>query len=111
MSYEDRTLSCQECGQPFTFTADDQQYHAEKGYTNDPKRCTTCRQARRNDRSHRRFLAAAAVTIEARRRCILRSAPTAARTPQFPSSPGVTARSTVAIATVSEAVGPAQAGF
>jgi hypothetical protein len=38
MSYEDRTLTCQDCGQEFTFSADDQQYHAEKGYTNEPKR-------------------------------------------------------------------------
>ena len=47
MAYEDRTLTCVECSQPFTFTADDQSYHAEKGYTNEPKRCTSCRQARR----------------------------------------------------------------
>ena len=32
------------------FTADDQQYHADKGYTNEPKRCPTCRQARRANR-------------------------------------------------------------
>ena len=51
MSYQDRTLSCQECGQSFTFNADDQAFHAEKGFTNDPKRCQTCRQARRNERS------------------------------------------------------------
>ena len=51
MSYEDRTLTCQDCGQPFTFSADDQAYHAEKGYTNEPKRCTSCRQARRGQRS------------------------------------------------------------
>ena len=50
MSYQDRTLSCQECGQRFTFSADDQAFHAEKGFTNDPKRCQTCRQARRNER-------------------------------------------------------------
>ena len=51
MSYEDRTLSCQECGQSFTFSAEDQAFHAEKGFTNDPKRCQTCRQARRNEQS------------------------------------------------------------
>ena len=51
MSYQDRTLSCQECGQSFTFSADDQAFHADKGFTNDPKRCPTCRQARRNERS------------------------------------------------------------
>ncbi len=50
MSYEDRTLTCQDCGESFTFSADDQQYHAEKGYENEPKRCPSCRQARRGDR-------------------------------------------------------------
>jgi len=49
MSYQDRTLTCQDCSQSFTFSADDQQYHAEKGYTNEPKRCPTCRQNRRAD--------------------------------------------------------------
>jgi len=48
MSFQDRTLTCVDCGQPFTFSADDQQYHREKGYTNEPKRCTSCRQARRS---------------------------------------------------------------
>ena len=50
MTYQDRTLTCQECGQAFTFSADDQSYHAEKGYTNEPKRCPSCRQARRSQR-------------------------------------------------------------
>ena len=51
MSYEDRTLSCVECGQSFTFSADDQAYHADKGYTNEPKRCPACRQAKRAQRN------------------------------------------------------------
>jgi len=50
MSYEDRTLTCLDCGQSFTFSADDQAYHAEKGYTNEPKRCPNCRQSRRSQR-------------------------------------------------------------
>ncbi|MCH8087891.1 MAG: zinc-ribbon domain containing protein [Chloroflexi bacterium] len=50
MSYEDRTLTCVDCAQPFTFSADDQSYHAEKGYTNEPKRCPSCRAERRNQR-------------------------------------------------------------
>jgi CxxC-x17-CxxC domain-containing protein len=50
MSYQDRTLTCQDCGQPFTFSAEDQAYHAEKGYTNEPKRCPSCRLARRGER-------------------------------------------------------------
>jgi CxxC-x17-CxxC domain-containing protein len=52
MSYEDRTLTCQDCGQSFTFSADDQAYHAEKGFTNEPKRCPSCRQSRRNERGN-----------------------------------------------------------
>ena len=50
MDYEDRTLTCVDCAQPFTFSADDQAYHAEKGYTNEPKRCPSCRAERRNQR-------------------------------------------------------------
>ena len=49
-TYEDRTLTCVGCGQSFTFSADDQAYHAEKGYTNEPKRCPSCREARRQQR-------------------------------------------------------------
>jgi CxxC-x17-CxxC domain-containing protein len=52
MSYQDRTLTCQDCGQAFTFSADDQAYHAEKGYTNEPKRCQPCRQSRRSERDY-----------------------------------------------------------
>jgi CxxC-x17-CxxC domain-containing protein len=47
MSYEEKTLTCQDCGGSFTFSAEDQQYHAEKGYANEPKRCPNCRQSRR----------------------------------------------------------------
>ena len=50
MAFQDRDLSCVECNQTFVFTADDQQYHADKGYTNEPKRCTSCRQVRRSER-------------------------------------------------------------
>ncbi len=49
MAYEDRTLTCVECGSEFTFSADDQQFHASRGYQ-DPKRCPNCRQARRGER-------------------------------------------------------------
>ena len=46
MSYTDRTLTCQDCGQSFSFSADDQEFFAQKGYT-EPKRCPSCRQARK----------------------------------------------------------------
>ena len=43
----DKTLTCVECNLEFTFSDDDQRFHAEKGYT-DPKRCPSCRSARRS---------------------------------------------------------------
>ncbi len=46
MAYEDRNLTCVECNSEFVFSADDQQFHAERGYQ-DPKRCPSCRQAKR----------------------------------------------------------------
>lgn len=47
MSFQDRTITCVECGSDFTFSAEDQEFHESKGYTNDPKRCPSCRQSRR----------------------------------------------------------------
>ena len=44
--FQDRNIGCAECGQEFVFSADDQQYHSERGYS-DPKRCPSCRAARR----------------------------------------------------------------
>ncbi len=49
MAYTDKTLTCQDCGQSFTFSGDDQEFYAGKGYS-EPKRCPTCRQARKAER-------------------------------------------------------------
>jgi CxxC-x17-CxxC domain-containing protein len=52
MTYTDKTLTCQECGQSFIFSADDQEFFANKGYSQ-PKRCPSCRQARKTERGVR----------------------------------------------------------
>ena len=46
--FQDETLVCVECGNEFTFTAGEQAFYAEKGYTNKPKRCKACRDAKKN---------------------------------------------------------------
>jgi CxxC-x17-CxxC domain-containing protein len=51
MSYQDKTIICIDCHQQFIFSAEDQQYHAEKGFANEPKRCPKCRAARRSERN------------------------------------------------------------
>ncbi len=45
--YEDKTLTCKECGREFVFTAGEQEFYAEKGFVNEPQRCKECRHARR----------------------------------------------------------------
>ena len=47
--YQDKTLTCAECGQEFTFSASEQAFYAEKGFQNEPRRCPACRAARRNN--------------------------------------------------------------
>lgn len=48
MNYRDKTITCKDCGQEFVFTASEQQFFEEKGFTNEPQRCPACRRARKN---------------------------------------------------------------
>jgi CxxC-x17-CxxC domain-containing protein len=50
MSFQDKALECSDCGNSFTFSADEQEFFQSKGYTNEPKRCPDCRQARKQTR-------------------------------------------------------------
>lgn len=47
MVFEDKTLTCKDCGAEFVFTAGEQEFYAEKGFTNEPVRCKPCRMARK----------------------------------------------------------------
>lgn len=49
MPYTDKTLVCSDCGREFTFTAGEQEFHASKGFSNEPRRCPSCRAARKGD--------------------------------------------------------------
>ena len=51
MNFVDKTLTCADCGAEFTFSADDQAFHQEKGFTNEPRRCVSCRAAKRSERN------------------------------------------------------------
>ena len=50
--YQDKTLVCKDCGADFVFTAGEQQFYAEKGFTNEPQRCPECRKARKQQRNN-----------------------------------------------------------
>lgn len=47
MSFQDKTLTCRDCGQEFVWTAGEQEFYASRGLQNPPSRCPTCRAARR----------------------------------------------------------------
>ena len=51
--YNDKTLTCKDCGCEFTFTASEQEFFAEKGFTNEPQRCKPCRDARKGKPARR----------------------------------------------------------
>jgi CxxC-x17-CxxC domain-containing protein len=46
---ETKQLTCQDCGNAFEFTAEEQQFFAEKGFQ-EPKRCPNCRKAKKDSR-------------------------------------------------------------
>ena len=48
MSFEDKMINCVDCGQEFVHSGEDQAFYAERGFTNEPKRCRDCRQKRKS---------------------------------------------------------------
>jgi len=55
MSFEDKSIQCFDCGDIFIFTAEEQDLFKSRGYTNEPKRCPECRQARKSNNSNRSY--------------------------------------------------------
>ena len=50
MVYSDKQLACVDCGAEFTFSSGEQERFAQLGFTNEPKRCGPCRQAKKATR-------------------------------------------------------------
>jgi hypothetical protein len=48
--FEPKILKCVDCEEEFVFTASAQAYFAEKGYTEDPKRCKHCYMKHKRDK-------------------------------------------------------------
>lgn len=43
MSEGDKVLKCRDCGEEFAFTAGEQSFYKERGFTHEPTRCRRCR--------------------------------------------------------------------
>jgi CxxC-x17-CxxC domain-containing protein len=50
--YEDRTLTCRDCSEEFTFSSGEQAFFASKGLVNDPQRCPNCRAVAKRARTN-----------------------------------------------------------
>ncbi len=49
---QDKILVCRDCGEDFIFSVREQDFFAQKGFTNEPTRCPTCRAARKQNMAH-----------------------------------------------------------
>jgi CxxC-x17-CxxC domain-containing protein len=47
MSFQDKVLTCRDCGKEFLFSAGEQSFYAEKGFQHEPTRCRNCRATRK----------------------------------------------------------------
>lgn len=50
MTFQEKSIKCSDCGVTFTFTAGEQEFYATKGFNNEPKRCVSCRAAKKAQR-------------------------------------------------------------
>jgi CxxC-x17-CxxC domain-containing protein len=48
--YTDKNLTCADCGQEFVFTASEQDFYAQRNFT-EPRRCAGCRASRKAARN------------------------------------------------------------
>lgn len=52
MSNADKQITCVDCGTLFTFTSGEQERYAQLGFTNEPKRCASCRAVKKAARGN-----------------------------------------------------------
>ena len=52
--FNEKVLNCKECGKDFEFTVSEQEFFAQKGFTNEPGRCPECRAARKAQNGNQR---------------------------------------------------------
>ncbi|MSP79148.1 MAG: zinc-binding protein [Dehalococcoidia bacterium] len=50
MAFQDKTLTCRDCGNSFAFTAGEQEFYQTRGLLHEPTRCPNCRATRRTQR-------------------------------------------------------------
>ena len=51
MSFKEKSLLCIDCKKNFIFSAEEQQFHASRGFPNVPRRCPLCRERKKGERA------------------------------------------------------------
>ena len=51
IAFEDRSLSCRECGNAFVWSAGEQEFYQQKGLLHEPQRCPDCRKKAKAERA------------------------------------------------------------
>lgn len=46
-----KTLKCKDCNSEFVFTDSEQDFYKAKGFENEPQRCSSCRQTRKQQKN------------------------------------------------------------
>lgn len=46
----DKNIICRDCGSEFIFSVGEQEFYKEKGFDNEPTRCTSCRKAKKDQK-------------------------------------------------------------
>ena len=52
MIFDEKTIQCVDCSTNFAFTSGEQEFFQSKGFTNEPKRCPSCRRTKKAQRSN-----------------------------------------------------------
>ena len=55
MSFVDREVLCVDCGVMFVFSAGEQEFFRDKGFTHEPKRCKLCKAKRAGGKAGHRI--------------------------------------------------------
>jgi len=53
VEFVNRDMKCSDCGLMFVFSAGEQSFFTDKGFTNDPKHCKSCKALRGKEQGER----------------------------------------------------------
>ena len=55
MDFQDKTLTCKDCGKDFAWSAGEQKFYQDKGLQNSPSRCPDCRKQAKEQKVNRQM--------------------------------------------------------